>query len=345
MSRFDGRELMDSLTPSRTPAAAGARFVRESGYDGCVELSNGTVRVVLEPNAGGRVLSYARAGLEALWRDPSQDGFVWDGKTRVPLCAGRLDIGPEYGGVPHDPWWFGRWTAKITGPRSARLTSQALAGRDFQLVREFVLDDASSHLRCTQRMCNRGPAPWRTFHWSRTLAVGGGIVIAPLPTAGRFPRGYSLGGPAGSIDFMPPPETNVRIREQMLEITGAPTKPKFNFDVGAGWLGYLLPAGMFFLKTFSVYPDRPYGELAANNASIWYRTHQNAPTWDGRADVVEIEPIGPLEVIEAGGERSFTEDWWLEPFAFPADRQADLSRVRALAAAATSWSTHREAGP
>ena len=34
-----------------------ARIISEHGYDNLIELSNGTCRVVLEPNMGGRVLT------------------------------------------------------------------------------------------------------------------------------------------------------------------------------------------------------------------------------------------------------------------------------------------------
>lgn len=313
--------------------AVGARFVRESGYDGCVELANDNTRVILEPNVGGRVLNYQLDGLEILFQNPSQNGVVWDGQRNIRHpSGGRFDIGPEHGGLPHNELWFGRWTAEILGPRSARLVSSTLAESGLQLVREFTLDPLSSHLRCTQSFRNHGEQPLRTFYWGRTFVTGNGIVFAPLPKQGKFPKGYALGGPANAIDLQPPHESNVRIREGILEIVGPPTKAKFIFDVEPGWLAYLSPSGLLFVKTFPIHSDRAYGEPAANNASIWYSSRQNAPDWPSEKQVVEIEPIGPLEIIEPGGERSFTEDWWSEEFPFPKDRNVDLKKLRAFIA-------------
>ena len=319
-----------TATPPTQPSIHEAHFVREAGYDRCIKLSNETTRVVLEPNLGGRVLSYQLDGTEILFQNPSQNGAVWDGKTKIwHPSAGRFDIGPEYGGFQRDELWLGRWNAEITGPRSARLTSATLA-EGLQLVREFTLAENSSHLRCTQIFRNRGVKPLRTFHWGRTFVVGSGIALAPIPKAGRFPRGYALGGPANVIDFQPPDEPNVRIRENILEIVGAPSKAKFILDVDPGWIAYASPNNLLFVKKFAVFSDRPYGEVAANNASIWYSSKENFPSFPHDNFPVEIEPIGPLEIIEPGEQKAFTEDWWLAHFAFPENRRANLEELRAV---------------
>src|SRR5688500_18383768 len=99
---------------------AGARFIREAGYDACVELANGTARVVLEPNLGGRVLRYSLNGAEALHQERAQEGLVWDGAVNIRHpSGGRFDIGPEYGGLAHNEFWLGRWTAEIVGNHGA----------------------------------------------------------------------------------------------------------------------------------------------------------------------------------------------------------------------------------
>lgn len=301
-------------------AADGARVVAAAGYSGCIELSNATTRVVLEPNAGGRVLHYQLRGREVLFQDPAADGWTL-GSPRLAagLPAGRFDIGPENGRpFVRDVLWEGRWTAEITGPREGRMTSGVVSG--VQLVRDFTLARDSSHLRVTQTIHNRGRDTVRSFHWSRTFAEGGGICFAPLPPVSRFPKGYLLYGPGRVIDYMPADEPGTAVRDGLLVISGPPTRPKFALDVSPGWLAYLTRSGLLFVKKFPVYPDRVYGEPAANNASIWYSGNR----------VTEIEPIGPLELIAPGASASFTEDWWLHPLPYPADGAIDTAPVRRL---------------
>lgn len=316
-------------------AAEGVRLVDVSGFQGCVELSNRSTRVILEPTVGGRVLRYKLNGIEALFQDPALDGVAWDGAANIlHPPGGRCDIGPEYGGLPHDELWFGRWTAEVIGARSARMTSPTLDGSGLQLVREYQLHETGSHLRCVQIMRNRGIAPLHTFHWGRTFAVGDGILLAPLPRRGRFPRGYALGPEPGIVDFLPAPDPNVRICDGVIEFIGAPVQAKVLLDVDPGWLAYISPQGLLFLKRFPIYPLRSYGELAANNASIWYSSKQNTNLWPYEEQVVEIEPIGPLEFLAPGAEASFAEDWWLLPFDYPGDRRVDLVRLHSAIDAA-----------
>jgi hypothetical protein len=303
-------------------AAEGTRIVSAAGYDGCVELSNATTRVVLEPNAGGRVLHYQLGGVESLYRNPAHDGWV-AGKPRIPegLPAGRFDIGPEHGRrFQHRELWEGRWTAEITGPRRARLTSAVVPESGIQVVRDFTLAAGSSHLRVTQTVHNRGRATLHTYHWSRTFATGGGIVLAPVAPDSRFPKGYVLYGPGRVVDFQPADEPGTAVREGILEISAPPGRPKFALDVSPGWLAYVSREGLLFVKKFAVYPDRAYGDIAAANVSIWYSGER----------VTEIEPIGPREKLLPGASAGFTEDWWLHPMPYPPDRRADLARVRAL---------------
>ena len=291
------------------PGFAGTRSVREFGYEGCIELANAVTRVVLDPNVGGRVLRYAHDDVDVLHREPAQDGQVWSPAAQLQHPAGgRFDIGPEYGGLSRQEIWFGRWQAEIIGPWSARLTSATVAGSGLQIVREFTLR-AESHLRCTQTIHNRGESPLRAFHWSRTFLPGGGIAIAPLPNRARFPQGYALGGPRGVVDFLPPPDPMIRVRDAALEVFGPPAKAKIILDVEPGWLAYAGAGGRVFLKTFAVDPTRIYGELAANNASIWYGGRKNTPSWPLSSPVAEIEAIGPQEILAPGESASFTEDW------------------------------------
>lgn len=309
----------------------GVRWIREYGYDGCIELTNAETRVVLEPNVGGRVLRYAHEGVDVLHREPAQDGVVWSPTAGLRHPAGgRFDIGPEYGGPVRDELWFGRWRAELIGPRRARLTSATVAGTGLQLIREFTLGDGTD-LRCTQVIRNHGSAPLRAFHWSRTFLPGDGTAIAPLPAAGRFPRGYALGGPRGVIDFLPEPEPRMRIRNGTLEVLGLPATAKIILDVDPGWLAYARAPGPVFLKTFPVDHSRVHGELAANNASIWYGGRENTPSWPLSGPVAEIEAIGPLEIIAPQASASFTETWHLLPGCPVENGVIDLAWVHAAA--------------
>ena len=291
-------------------AYEGAAWVQEYGYSGCIELSNETTRVVLEPNCGGRVIEYSLHGTNALFVDPEQNGWTYTpGKNGIGPCGGRFDIGPERTGPRRTALWLGKWSAEITGPRAARLTSVEDASSGVQLIREFRLDSKSSHLSCTQHIKNISDETKQYFHWSRTFAGGGGICLVPLTPGSRFPEGYIIYQPArspNSMNFRPDDHPNVTVRDGFLEITGTPPFPKFGFDSYAGWFAYISRNDLLFVKKFPVYPERVYGEMAALTVSIWYVD-----------DRCELEPIGPRETLKSGESASFTEEWWLFPYEYP----------------------------
>jgi len=312
------------LLPARGVGFAGARVIAGNGYTGCIELRNDSTRVVLEPNLGGRVLHYQLGGVEVLHQDEAYDGATQASLDRpVPPPGGRFDIGPEFLQPRHPVLWTGRWRAEITGDRSARMTSEIDPATGLQLMRDFRLDASSSHLTCTQTIFNRGESRRAVCHWGRTFAEGGGICVAPLNPASRYPAGYVTYDPKGSIIFKPAPESNVVVRDGLLAIIGPAARRKFAIDVSEGWLAYLTRRDVLFVKRFPVYPDRRYGEIAGNAASVWYDGDQKC----------EIEPIGPLEQLAPGQRAEFTEDWWLHDFAFPGDRRIDVAAVRRVVAA------------
>ena len=244
------------------------------GYKGCVRLENASCRVVLCHQCGGRPLDYSWKGVNALPLKAEQAGKVYDpvAKTGGAGDAGRCDIGPEHVIPKHPMLWVGPWTAEITGPRKARLTSVEDEPTGVQLIRDFELDPKSSHLRFTQTIKNVSGETKHWCHWSRTFQ-----------------------------------DPNILVSDDWLIIKGTPAQAKLGIDSHAGWLAYLMRNGQMFVKRFPTYPDRAYNEMAAFQISIWYY----------KDELCELEPIGPRTNMAPGKTASFTEDWWLLPYAFP----------------------------
>ncbi len=296
----------------------GASVVPFYGYDDCIELKNDTTRVVLCPAAGGRVLVYSRNGTNALYLPPGDEGFVWQpGGKRGAMNAGRFDIGPEQLVPRRDALWMGRWHGEVIGDRRARLTSVKHATTGVQLVREFELAPRSTRLRVSQTIKNISAVPQEYCHWSRTFAVGGGVVIVPTSRRSRFPNHYVMYESRSTLNFRPEDDRVVR-RTTHLEITGAPQFPKLGMDTREGWFAYLMPSDLMFVKSYPVDESRTYNEVAGLTTSIWYPDN-------GR--MVELEPIGPAEKLDPGSAGTFTETWWLLPHSFPGERPADFRSV------------------
>lgn len=310
-------------------AADGVSVVSFHGYNDCLRISNGDAVVTLCPAAGGRVLEYSVGGTNVLYLDPEDAGWTLQqfekGQTdrRGQLSAGRFDIGPEMVVQRGNVLWNGRWTAEIVADRRVKMTSQYDPKSGARLTRIFKLDETGAHLTCTQTIANESDRQVSLCHWSRTFAVGGGIVLVPRSGPVRFPRGY-VRYENGLIRSRPT-EPNIHVDEDAVVVSATPEFPKLGFDSHAGWLAYLAPTDQLFVKRFPTFPERSYNELAGLTVSVWYP----------EKDLVELEPIGPAENLAPGEKADFTEDWYLLPYAFPAesrqiDREDIEQRVKAI---------------
>lgn len=312
-----------TLLFSRPAAAELARVISYHGYTKAVELKAGNARAVLCPEVGGRVIEFSLDGKNALRLD-EQEGSPQAGKQPA-VSAGRFDFGPEMTTRPHPKIWSGEWTAEITGDRSAKLTSQRDENCGVQLVREFELKPVASplqaaHLSCRQTIINVSDQPQEYCHWGRSFALGGGICFIPLQGKSRFPSKYALYEDRGIINVQAK-DDKIRERDGFLEILGAPRKPKLGFDSYAGWLAYVAPGDLLFVKRFATYPERVYNEAAGLTISVWYPP----------GDRVELEPIGPRERLAPGQSASFTEEWYLTSYPFPnAGEQVELAKLTSV---------------
>lgn len=298
-------------------------FIAAFGYDSCVQLKNKTITVIIDPNAGGRVLSYSLNGVNVLYEDSTQNG--WISTPQMPrskghLAGGRFDIGPSRTKPNTDLFFFGKWNASITGRLSARLTSQTDPITKIYLIRDFVLDSNTSHLSVTQTIVNTGSKSFKACFWSRTFVAGNGICLMPVNSKSRFPKKYIMFMNRDTINMFPA-DTNIFVKDDLLVIKGPPQKPKLEMDVDTpGWIAYATTSNYLFVKKFKVYNDRQYGDVSAANASVWYNGTQ----------MTEIEPIGPWELISPGNRKSFSEHWYFSEYKFPVTRTIDTESFKKL---------------
>ena len=301
--------ITGTLQAAKWPA--GVRTVNLLNYRNCVELFNESTRVVLGHQVGGRVLSYRFNDREALYLSPEEAD--WKSAKRKLVTAGRFDIGPEYLVPKRDVLWSGEWEFQISKPRFVRLVSQPDTATGTQLIREFTLAETGSHLSCRQIIMNITKQTRHWCHWSRTFAKHGGVAIVPLSEQARHPLRYVMYEGRGLINARPSDPNITHVGDYLL-VKDVPKFPKLGFDSMTGWFAYQMKHDLMFVKKYQTYPDRSYNEVAGLTISIWYPKSE-------KVDAVELEPIGPMNVIKPGQSAEFTEHWWL----MERDYQKDFS--------------------
>lgn len=297
-----------------------AEIVKAHGLPNCIEIRNNNTRVVLDPNIGGRVLIYEVNGKDILYFGPENEGIT-DGFKIKRIDAGRFDFGPTQVLPQRNLYFKGKWEAEITGDLSVRMVSQVDPAINVLVIRDFILDKETSKLTCIQELKNVGAESKNLYSWSRTFVHGGGISLTPINPNSRFPDGhigYSNCDGTSVMQYKHENDPNVRIRENILETIGTTNYGKFCMDGEEGWMGYLSPENLIFIKKFKFFPNKKYGEMTAATTSIWQTENK----------IYEIEPYGPMELVQAGESISFTEYWYLEDYQFPTDMLPDLGEIR-----------------
>jgi hypothetical protein len=221
---------------------------------------------------------------------------------------------------PHPDLWLGNWIALIQDDQSVEMTSMMDHETGIQLTRTVSLEEHFAKLKFTQSILNISETPKQYSHWSRTFCTGGGIAIAPVNPESRFPNGYITYGPGDVINYRPECEPDVCIHDGLLQIFGPPSTKKFAMDLSEGWMAYLTRDSRLFVKKFPLYPGRVYGELASNNMSFWYNEEE----------MCEVEPLGPLEVIQPSYDASFTETWYNMEYDYPGRTAVKSSDIRKI---------------
>lgn len=279
-----------------------------------IEISNGKTSVSVDMEIGGRIMAYSLNGNNVIFTDKNENS-----KQKRP-DGGRCDFGPAKIVPPRPETWLGEWELVEKKENLIKIKSQVAKQAGVYLTREFTLDENSSHLKFSQTIVNVSESSKRYCHWSRTFAEKNGIMLAPLNSNSRFPKGYIVYNDNNKLDYSPEGGKNERVRNGILEITGPPENAKFVTDASDGWLAYITQDNQLFVKKFEIYPEKIYGEMTGATASIWY----------SQEGICEIEPIGPWEWIAPQQSISFTEHWYLMNYKYPKDKMADLEKIKKI---------------
>lgn len=297
------------------------------GWSDCYRLSNGTVKVVIVAESGGRVLEYSLKGKNIIFVDPGQNGkMLEDYKEKwFDPDGGRFDYGPERVTYKlHDVTWMGTWKATITGEYSLRVVSQPDPSLGVQTTREFTLDKNSSRLAVRQTMRNVSEGETKWWFWSRTLVKSGGIMLVPLNPKGKLPKGWGkYVWKENRVEIEHPRDDRIAVREGVLTLRCTGPSAGFGTDASAGWMASAR-GDLLFVKRFRHFPEKDYKEDAGFTVRLYTTYHMG-----------ELEPVSPQAVLKPGESYSFTEHWWLLNYPSGRERTFDLETAIKLIEAKT----------
>ena len=165
---------------------------------------------------------------------------------------------------------------------------------------EVRLQPDEAQLTLIHTLMNDGSWEVELAAWAITMFRLGGTALLPIraanaPTEGLLPDRHISFWPYTRLD-----DPRLCLRDGFILVRPAADLPPLK--IGAfnpeGWIAYWLD-GILFRKTFAVSPGRPHPDYGCN-AEIYC---------DNRG--IELESLGPLSKVPAGGQVQHTETWEL----------------------------------
>lgn len=269
-------------------AEAEVRTITYQNRENCIELTNGTARLVIAPEEGGRVVHYS----------------VGDGPDFF-LGGFQMDIGPELDYPPsHRPLWSGPYEAETLGRLGVQLTSIEDKPSGIQMTKVIELGRTGALVTVRSTMTNIGDRKVAYCFWDRTMssATYGFFQLNPKS---RFPDRWSVReGKSRSFRYKSDSPSSPRVKivgDLLVTVPGDKTE-KVGADSMAGWIAGFHD-GWLYVKRFPVFPKGDYAD-GGNTVEFWV---------DSSGTRTEIEPLSPKVELFPGESCSFVERWELRP--------------------------------
>ncbi len=286
------------------------------GWENCYELSNGLLRLIVTADVGPRVLHFGLI---------EGENEFYENAAYAGLTGG--DTWRNYGGhrLWHAPELVPRTYAPDNSPVTvedhgafARFIQPVELTTGIQKEMDLRLFAGEAHVQVTHRLRNTTLWDVELAPWALSVMAPGGTAIAPLPPRASHDENLQPTGAVilwGYTDMTDPRWCWGRQLFMLRQVPGAAEAQKAGGPVPAGWVAYAR-GGRLFVKTFryqaeAQYPDSGCAvEVFTNGAML------------------EVETLGPLVTLPAGGEVEHVEHWFLlSGIPVPASESDALAQV------------------
>lgn len=299
------------MTRGRTPAAISP-----------IWLDNGTIRLGLAPDLGGRLLSLQLQGVEFLYRasDLVNDELVYTG-DREPRAARTLqdwvnvggdktwpapqgwELPTQWPGPPDAVLDAGPYTPaaeELDGAKAVTVSSGVEPRTGLRIQRRLVLPATGTRLRLELSLENASAAPVTWAIWN--------VTQLRVPSEQGPDDGVLVGVPPRDLDVVKVVEgTGVprvqRLAERVASVPAQRVVGKVGFPNATGWMAYVGPAGTMSWS-FPVEADLEYPD-GGSRVEVWLEHPLDVPIAHlgglrPAEAIVECEVLGPLRTLHPG---------------------------------------------
>jgi hypothetical protein len=269
------------------------------GWKNNLQLSNGTVELVLTLDIGPRIIRYGFVGGPNVFKEyEEQMGKAgepaWQIRGGHRLWHAPEDLKRSYE-LDNSPIKSERLNAS-----TVRLIQPIEPGTGIQKEMDVMLDPTGSRVTVVHRLRNTGMWEVELAAWALSVMAPGGAEIIPLPEKVPHPQGL-----LPNQTFILWPYTDLGdarwrwgTKYVVLKQDSGKGPTKIGLAHKLGWVAYLRD-GLLFVKAIEHQAGRDYPDAGSN-----FETFTNQ-------EMLEIESLGPLARPAPGQSVEHTERWWL----------------------------------
>lgn len=291
--------LSGALLTINLRAAVKVEKIEYKGWHNCYRVSNGEVELIVTGDVGPRIIRYGFVGGQNLFKEfPDQLGK--SGEEKFQLRGGdRVWKAPE---DPIATWAPDNVPVEIT-PTSSGLIARAPVEPLTNLQKEIEVSMAQSGSEITviHRIRNHSLFTLDFSPWALTMMAQGGTVISGFPPRGKHPINLEATNPLVMWAYTDLSDKRLTFTKKYLTLKQDPNNAtaqkigSFNTDT---WAAYFLN-GELFVKRTKADPSKTYPDFGCS-----FETFTNN-------EFLEIETLGPLTKVSAGGVVEQVEHWAL----------------------------------
>lgn len=271
--------------------------VSYGGWKNCLQLSNGTVELIVTLDVGPRVIRFGTVGGPNLFKEfPEQLGKT-SGSEWLSFGGHRLWHAPEV---------YPRTYAPDFDPVGHRWDGTTLSliqkvEPTTGLRKEIDIRLKADRVELNHRLVNQNLWAIEASPWCLTVMAPGGRAIAPQEEFIPHPDRFAPARPLVLWHFTRMDDPRYTWGDRLIQFRqdeAQPSKQKFGLGNQQGWAAYHL-GRQLFVKTFDWFAGKTYPDLGCNCEFF---------TMPG---FLEVETLGPLAAIEPGQAVDHRETWFL----------------------------------
>ena len=268
------------------------------GWPHCYRLSNPEIELILTADVGPRVIRCGFVGGPNVFKEYAGE-MGGCGETTWKIRGGhRVWVAPERANITYE---LDNHPVKVTVVGDVVEATSPIDPRT-GLQKTLILKLEGRRVTATNRVANTTLFPIRCAAWGPTVMAPGGLGITGFPPRGSHPEDLEPVNPLVMWSYTDFSDSRWRFTSKYVTLRQDPqaiSAQKLGLFNAHTFGAYLLD-GHLFLKQFHPDPHKTYSDMGCSYQSFTNR------------DMLELETMGPYELVAPGTYTEFTETWSLD---------------------------------